>query len=68
MTTVFLFANKAEYYGGAMSCGGGSTCRVTDSHAISNSATFGGGAVYVNAALCDLDNITFFSNIHTGDR
>lgn len=68
MSSVFLLSNEAGYYGGAVSCVGGSTCRTTNSHAISNSATSRGGAFYVNAASCDLDNVAFFSNIHTGDR
>lgn len=68
LTSIFFLSNEAESYGGAVSCVEGSACRATDSHAIGNSATSRGGAFYVSAAACDLENVEFSSNVHTGDR
>ena len=68
LTGGFLISNKAGLHGGAVACTGGSALRVIDSHAVGNSAVSQGGAFYMNAATCELNDVVLERNMQEAER
>lgn len=68
LSNVAFTSNQAGVYGGALSFYEESVCLMNASHVGANTATFGGGGMFLSAATGELDGVAFVGNSVSGGR